>query len=102
MVRAMLRRSGLSTFATSSEANLQPDLPARSFFAQNAPNQEYRGGAGRSFRSSSIPPGGPTRARCWREGLMDGTTDVGRIVARAKNEALFREINERLQDLNGD
>jgi hypothetical protein len=33
---------------------------------------------------------------------MDGTTDAGRIVRRAKNEALFREINERLQSLNDD
>jgi hypothetical protein len=33
---------------------------------------------------------------------MDGTTDAGRIVRRAKNEALFREINERLKDLNDD
>jgi hypothetical protein len=33
---------------------------------------------------------------------MDGTTDTGRTVRRAKNEALFREINERLQDLNDD
>jgi hypothetical protein len=33
---------------------------------------------------------------------MDGTTDAGRIVRGVKNEALFREINERLQGLNGD
>jgi hypothetical protein len=33
---------------------------------------------------------------------MEGMTDAGRIVRRARNEALFREINERLQDLNGD
>jgi hypothetical protein len=33
---------------------------------------------------------------------MDGMTDAGRIVRRAKNEALFREINERLQSLNDD
>ncbi len=33
---------------------------------------------------------------------MDGMTDAGRIVRRAKNEALFRDINERLQDLNDD
>jgi hypothetical protein len=33
---------------------------------------------------------------------MDGTTDAGRIVRSAKNEALFREINERLQGLNDD
>jgi hypothetical protein len=33
---------------------------------------------------------------------MDGMTDAGRIVRRARNEALFREINERLQGLNGD
>jgi hypothetical protein len=33
---------------------------------------------------------------------MDGTTDAGRIVRRAKNEALFRDINERLQGLNDD
>jgi hypothetical protein len=32
---------------------------------------------------------------------MDGTTDAGRIVRRARNEVLFREINERLRDLNG-
>jgi hypothetical protein len=33
---------------------------------------------------------------------MDGTTDAGQIVRRAKNEALFRDINERLKDLNDD
>ena len=33
---------------------------------------------------------------------MDGMTDAGRIVRRAKNEALFRDINERLKDLNDD
>jgi hypothetical protein len=33
---------------------------------------------------------------------MDGMTDAGRIVRRARNEVLFREINERLQGLNGD
>jgi len=33
---------------------------------------------------------------------MDGMSDAGRIVRRAKNEALFRDINERLQDLNDD
>ena len=33
---------------------------------------------------------------------MDGMTDAGRIVRSVKNEALFREINERLQGLNGD
>jgi hypothetical protein len=32
---------------------------------------------------------------------MDGMTDAGRIVRRARNEVLFREINERLHDLNG-
>jgi hypothetical protein len=33
---------------------------------------------------------------------MDGMTYAGRIVRSVKNEALFREINERLQDLNID
>jgi hypothetical protein len=33
---------------------------------------------------------------------MDGMTDAGRIIRKAKNEALFRDINERLQDLNDD
>jgi hypothetical protein len=33
---------------------------------------------------------------------MDGMTDAGRIVRSVKNEALFREINERLQGLNGE
>jgi hypothetical protein len=33
---------------------------------------------------------------------MDGLTDAGQIVRRAKNEALFRDINERLQNLNDD
>lgn len=33
---------------------------------------------------------------------MDGTSDADRIVRRAKNEALFRDINERLEVVNDD
>jgi hypothetical protein len=31
---------------------------------------------------------------------MDGTTDAGRMIHRVQSEALFRDINERLQRLN--